>query len=327
MYAVHLATGHNLWCQSLRLATINNYLLHAAQLVLYFDPEARDPRKDEHGHFAVCLQKVRHEIKRWEDIPEKWEPYTAPMHMLLAAQAANQPRDGLLNVLLDWFTVMLAAGGRRGEWAQPKHKAALSSPALNERGDPQAFCLGDIQFLGAGRRRLTHDYALSRPDDVALVNVRWRTQKNGDHGQIILFARNSTNQHLDLGAAWLRIIDRFLRLLGPRTDTPLGIYSDPTSASPLFITHEAIQDVMRQLAIDVYGLDPIKDATAIRLWVAHSLRVGACIILQAMGFLPHEIQLILRWKSETWRDYTRNLVMVAQRHSQAVTDANTMPVF
>jgi hypothetical protein len=209
MYAVHLATGHNLWCQSLRLATINNYLLHAAQLVLYFDPEARDPRKDEHGHFAVCLQKVCHEIKRWGDIPEKWEPYTAPMHMLLAAKAANQPRDGLLNVLLDWFTVMLAAGGRNGEWAQPKHKAALSSSALNERGDPQAFCLGDIQFLGAGRRRLTHDYALSRPDDVALVNVRWRTQKNGDHGQIILFARNSTNQHLDLGAAWLRIIDGF----------------------------------------------------------------------------------------------------------------------
>jgi hypothetical protein len=142
---------------------------------------------------------------------------------------------------------MLADGGRRGEWAQPKHKTAPSSPELNARGDPQAFCLGDIQFLGAGRRRLTYDYALSHSDDVALVNVRWRTQKNGDHGQIILFARNSNNQQLDLGAAWLQIIDRFIRLLGPRPNTPLGIYSDSTSESPLFITSEAIQDVMRLL--------------------------------------------------------------------------------
>jgi hypothetical protein len=186
------------------------------------------------------------------------------MHMLLAAQAANKPRDGLHNILLDWFTVMLAAGGRRGEWAQPKKKNALSLPELNERGNPQAFCLDDIQFLGAGRR-LTHDYALSCPDNVALVNVHSRTQKNGDHGQIIIFARNSTNQHLDLGAVWLRIIDRFIRLLGPRTDTPIGIYADSTSESPLFITNEEIQDVMRQLAIKTYSLDPIKDAEAISL--------------------------------------------------------------
>jgi hypothetical protein len=115
------------------------------------------------------------------------------MHMLLAAQAANKPRDGLHSVLLDWFTVMLAAGGRRGEWAQPKNKIALSLPELNEPAIPKPFALTrDIRFLGAGRRRLTHDYALSCPNNVALVNVRWRTQKNGEHGQIILFARTST---------------------------------------------------------------------------------------------------------------------------------------
>jgi hypothetical protein len=147
MYTVHLATGHNLWCQSLRLATINNYLLHAAQLVLYFDPEARDPRKDEHGQFAVCLQKVHHEIKRWEDIPKKWEPYTAPtMHMLLAAKVANQPRDGLLNVLLDWFTVMLAAGAAAVNGHSPSTKPLSPRPHSMNAAIPKPFVLAIFNF-------------------------------------------------------------------------------------------------------------------------------------------------------------------------------------
>jgi hypothetical protein len=66
--------------------------------------------------------------------------------------------------------------------------------------------------------------------------------------------------------------------------------------SSFYITSENIETAMRETAASYYELDPVKDKSALQKIPAHSLRVGACIILQAMGFVSHQIQHMLRWK-------------------------------
>jgi len=50
-------------------------------------------------------------------------------------------------------------------------------------------------------------------------------------------------------------------------------------------------------------------------------------VLQALGFQAHEIKKLLRWRSEAFMDYLRNLVILADRHSAAVVAAGEMPAF
>jgi hypothetical protein len=83
---------------------------------------------------------------------------------------------------------------------------------------------------------------------------------------------------------------------------------------------------MREIAASYYELDPVKEKSALQFFLAHSLRVGACIILQAMGFVSHQIQQMLRWKSESWLMYSRNLHVVSQQQNEAIFKASLLKV-
>ena len=95
----------------------------------------------------------------------------------------------------------------------------------NPRGDARAFTLVDIEFFGIGRKRLTREFALKHPDRVMHVKVRYRWQKNNDHGQKKWQSRNITKPHLCSVSAWLRIVQQYIRLKGDKiNDEPLAIY-------------------------------------------------------------------------------------------------------
>jgi hypothetical protein len=86
MYVFHLGTGHTLCSLTIRAATVTKYAYAAAQLIVAFDDDRRDPRKDEHAKFADCFVSVKAELKRWEDIPNRWcEPYTMAMACTVAS--------------------------------------------------------------------------------------------------------------------------------------------------------------------------------------------------------------------------------------------------
>ena len=132
---------------------------------------------------------------------------------------------------------------------------------------------------------------------------------------------------IDVVSHWLAIVRRFIRLVGPRDDLPLSIYYDLDSTSIRNITSTIIDQQLQSLATSVYNLNPRTDQTTIKKFTAHSLRVGACAILHAMGFEGYEIKRLLRWKSDAFMDYLRNLTVLAQRQNRAITDATTIPCF
>ena len=84
---------------------------------------------------------------------------------------------------------------------------------------------------------------------------------------------------------------------------------------------------MHSLAAEIYNFDPIVDKAELAQFTSHSLRIGACVILQAMGIKGHDIKKLLRWKSNAFMDYLLNLVILGERHNQAVADAADFPCF
>ena len=133
-------------------------------------------------------------------------------------------------------------------------------------------------------------------------------------------------------SAMLRIIQRFARLRGIADfTTPLGLYEEEASrgGTPrvLLITARDIEKLMRETACWVYHHDPVKDRAALQLWSAHSLRVGACVILHTMGFTESQIKWILRWRSNAFMVYLRNTAVLARQHVDVMDAAFAMPHF
>ena len=68
-------------------------------------------------------------------------------------------------------------------------------------------------------------------------------------------------------------------------------------------------------------LHPIHDRKHLQRWGTHSLRVGACVVLHAMGFSALDIQWILRWRSMAFLTYLRNLTVLATKQVRALDRA------
>ncbi|KAL3923278.1 MAG: hypothetical protein SGILL_001745, partial [Bacillariaceae sp.] len=290
--------------------------------------EGRDPRKQEKSNaFCFQLTQVMKEFKRYEDVPDRREPFTVGMLLALHEEVDGVPTANIDPALLDWFVIGIHAGLRRGEWAQDRNNYNTNKPELNIKGDPQAFQLRDFKFKGTTRRFISHEEVLKNPHKAVAVELCWRTQKNQENGAKKLFARNDKDKRLCPVTHAINIISRFDKLCGLNDKTtPIAVYRHEDHNDVRSITSADIELTMRSIAIKYYELDPVNDVEDIMKFSAHSLRVGACVILQSMGFATHQIQQILRWKSDSWMMYTRNLMTMAKKQNEALLEASIVPV-
>jgi len=65
---------------------------------------------------------------------------------------------------------------------------------------------------------------------------------------------------------------------------------------------------------------PVKDKDEVARYSTHSLRVGACQILYANGFRSHEIKMLLRWQSDAFMVYLRDIAWVARKQVDAMNE-------
>ena len=56
-------------------------------------------------------------------------------------------------------------------------------------------------------------------------------------------------------------------------------------------------------------------------FTSHSIRVGACVLLHAQNISAEDIKFRLRWRSDTFRTYLRNILPLAERHKEAIANA------
>jgi hypothetical protein len=232
--------------------------------------------------------------------------------------------DCLKVALFQWFGAALQGGNRRSEWCQTANHKTVNSFEKNSINEARAFTLGDIQFLSSRKEPIPMEKALLHRHTVYHVVLTYRWQKNNDHGQKKTYARNTKNRACDSVEHFLNICDRYIRLCGAsQTDRPLAVYRH-SDGTVYHITSDNVAQLMRSLARTVYN---ITSKTALKLWTSHSLRVGACCILWAMGCSGEFIQRNLRWRSESWKDYIRDLTVQAHQHNAAMAECWDLPTF
>ena len=77
----------------------------------------------------------------------------------------------------------------------------------------------------------------------------------------------------------------------------------------------AITKHIHAMATATHG---ITDKKELQLYSAHSLRVGACVQLHVAGKSADFIKKALRWKSDTFQMYLRNVGALAQQRNDAI---------
>jgi hypothetical protein len=169
---------------------------------------------------------------------------------------------------------------------------------------------------------------LQVPKDACLQGfMKWRFQKNGDNGQELMWARAHELDDYSLVGPLYDVVDRFVALRGAHdTTTPLACYATTRKGKTVvrLITDCDIETLMRSLACEVYKFLPTKDKDLLSKWSAHSLRVGACVILHAMGFTAEQIKFILRWRSNAFMVYLRSNIILADKHVRALNQAGKL---
>jgi hypothetical protein len=287
----------------------------------------KDPRKHDHelgNRLAPDYVAVINEQRRWEKMPNRREPFEVKQWLWLRNKycKGNYPTHSGEYQSVMWMGGGVYGGFRHGEYAQPESRRAFGKheciPGTNH---PRAFAYNDIKFYTGTRRQLSLQEALD--DDAAFqrASCTWRMQKNNDNGQTKFFSRGET---IDAPWCFREIAKNFIECVGePRDDIPLGVYK---ANGKLYYIHDAlINRLLQESAMAVFGLDPTRDKEAIARWTTHSIRVGACCILYAAGFSKIDIKHLLRWKSDTFMMYLRDLDQIMTRHTQAVTDFSELP--
>lgn len=330
MFAVHLAQGHTVYCKQVRAVTIRQYIAAVRSFLQHFTNWDFAKESPSAQSFMPSLQRVFDELERYDTKPvNRREPYTPEMHSLavtraLMAKTANP--TGKVVALTDWFECGLLAGFRLSEWAQDRKYTNPAEPQLHERiNAPPALMLGDIRVETEDFKRATGADILRLPlHTIKKMFITFRVQKNGQDGEERLHARNTNKGGRCFVASMYRIITRFVALQCDPNITPLGVYRQAGGTTRL-ITSKEIEEYMQSLAAEVYQLDPTKDRKAIQKWGAHSLRVGACVLLHCLGFQPTDIKWLLRWRSDAFMTYLRNLMNLAERQLIALDRATAMP--
>jgi hypothetical protein len=256
---------------------------------------------------AAPIKKVIDEMKRFEKQPNRQESWTLQLQSILFREADDEPADSLAKAGCQWYCCAFPAGCRRIEWCQPYSNPDPSkAPDLNDRKETYVFCVDDVQFLGIGQFRLTTQRAISHREEVYYVELTFRMQKNGKHGEVKRYSRNTR----------IVILERFHRLVGlDNKQRPFAIYYDCNKKKTMNICSNDSKRLMQNIVRLEYGITDIKELSK---WINHSIRVGMACLLQSQGKAGDSIQRALQWCSETWKLYTRNLL------SESIDLSNTM---
>jgi hypothetical protein len=308
--------GDTILGQPIKWDTIRQYLSESADWCAR-NGAAINPLIDySTGKKIRSVTLMETEIKRWEKTKNKVDPVTQSIVDGIRDLTDEKHPDSLEFAMVDWMIVGLATGYRRIEWAQKK--SPKNDADFERADDPDksvyAVCGKDIEFLDS------HDVPVGNPHEVeiqeiAAVRVTWRIQKNRENGQRIKFARMQQNTRWCTVGAWLRIDARAQRL-GMTAEQPLAVFRrSKGSKKASYIVESQIARLLKLGAEKAHGVHP--DVSGIKL-TPHSVRVGACVILHAAGVLAMTIKARLRWKSDSFMDYLRDVAVLACQHAEAI---------
>ena len=145
--------------------------------------------------------------------------------------------------------------------------------------------------------------------------MTWRYQKNMQNGETKFMARNDRHPNFCAVRAALRIQHR-AHAIGNKPRSPVAIYVTK-KGQPRLLTNTHMEQLLRRAAKAVYHITSLQH---LQRFSCHSIRVGACVMLHCANFTDTEIQFELRWRSNSFKDYLRNVLCIAVRKRYALTN-------
>jgi uncharacterized cupredoxin-like copper-binding protein len=328
VYLSYLCRGNTLKGMVCREQTIRGYMKVAVDHVFaktkrdvrVYPEEDVDPSKwKEHPHFEAMLKRVR----RWQGIKNRQEGLTKTMVAALRRKHSGDAWDSHNQSLVDWLVIGLHTGYRRCEWAQEKEVSGKRSDEfqiIEELPDRPIYAVlpTDIVFVDHRKRAISDPFDVPRAQ-IAAVKITWRFQKNGDHGQTVTFSENTADRDFCIVSAFLNVFRRF-SALGVDPAFPLAVYRKcPGSQRASWFTVRGITKTLKAIAAEVYSDEA--DVAAMK-FTPHSIRIGACMILFAANHDAAHIKHRLRWKSDSFMSYLRDVPQLALNQVRAVNDAD-----
>ena len=307
-YLVSLVKGESIKGKMLRKKTIDRYL--SAALAIFDKRDIKKPRKTAEVDLVKLILDA---IKRYEQVKKRRSMISDSMMVDIIKTAADADPNGLDAALADWIILGQYTGFRLSEWGQEKTNEYARIAHTN---DAVAMIAADFVFKGPNRIHLDGDN-LPLFECIEAVEVFWRHQKNGDHGQSILYTRNRRKPQICGVAAAYRIRTRAQRLGNPM-HYPLGIHY--SGSGNKFITGDDTARFLRSVAARVFHLNPRKQThkDILELYSSHSIRVRAANVLYREGKSDSYIQTRLRWQSRTFLNYLRNTIHAAMQHNETM---------
>ena len=158
--------------------------------------------------------------------------------------------------------------------------------------------------------------------ELIAVKIRWRYQKYGNHGEEIEFQKSNNKNKCALRAAY-SIACRSVRL---RADGkyPLATYKkNKGSRKHSYLIRKGVEKKLQIAAWKTHYTEckTLKESPA--KITLHSVRILAAVILFADGVTDSILMGRLRYKSDKFRIYYRNVPALSAMHSRAVTTAET----
>ena len=103
-------------------------------------------------------------------------------------------------------------------------------------------------------------------------------------------------------------------------DKPIAVFSEIKNGKTkvCFIDDVHIKEILQEAASTVYDIKCKKELSA---FTSHSIRVGACVLLHSQNVSSEDIKFRLRWRSDTFRMYLRNILQLAEKHKDAIAKA------
>ena len=103
-------------------------------------------------------------------------------------------------------------------------------------------------------------------------------------------------------------------------DKPIAVFTEIINGKSItrLVDDIHIKRLLQEAASKEYNIKCKKELSA---FTSHSVRVGACVLLHSQNISPEDIKFWLRWRSDTFRMYLRNIVELAERHRDAIANA------
>ena len=311
-YAAHLTMGNTILSTAIKTVTIKAYLKAAGAQTVHYITE-----KGKIKTFPEDVKAVLAEYDRWMSVPNRREPLTKAICKNIIALKKRFGADSKEAALADWIILGFYAGFRKSEWTQDHADFKRTKTfATNIDRSSRAFQANDFVFQYVKQKKSTNKRGTSCESNY--LRLTWRFQKNGQNGQVVDFAKKYEEPDLCPVQAARNIIERAHRLTLP-AHFPVAVYKNKNNDT-CFLTNRHTEELLQRSAKETY---PSLTESALKLFTCHSIRVGACVQLHAAGMSSHDIKHRLRWRSDTFLMYLRNVPMIAARHNAAISNTDT----